>query len=102
MTDQTPNYYAWKLPSGKPLGSATKEDLEEARAHFETLESKYRLKRLRLQATGAGYMIRKDRAQAFSMDHQGGYRLVDADRNAIVAGERFDLDLDDLEKWLAG
>jgi hypothetical protein len=59
-------------------------------------------KRLRGLAAVWGYAIRKDRAQTLSLDHQGGYMLVDADRNCIIAGDRFDLDLGDLEKWLVG
>jgi hypothetical protein len=35
------------------------------------------------------------------MDDQCGYMLVDAYRNLVAAGPRFDLDLDDVEAWLA-
>jgi hypothetical protein len=35
------------------------------------------------------------------MDNQGGYMIVDPDTNVVVAGERYDLDLDAAEAWLA-
>ncbi len=33
-------------------------------------------------------------------DEVGGYRISDPYTNGIVAGERFDFDLDDVEEWL--
>ena len=35
-----------------------------------------------------------------SFNHQGGWQIVDAERNWLVVGERFDLSLDDVEQWL--
>ena len=43
--------------------------------------------------------MRKDRARSWSIDHHGGYMLTDSSTNALVGGPRFDLTLDDLEKW---
>lgn len=43
----------------------------------------------------------KDRARSVSLDHFGEYMLVDADRNAIVGGQRFDWTLDDIEDYLS-
>jgi len=34
------------------------------------------------------------------VDNLGGYRIVDDYTNAIVAGEKFDLDLDDVEQFI--
>jgi hypothetical protein len=48
-----------------------------------------------------GYALRKDRARSWSIDHQGGYRIVDPNRNWIVGGERFDLEIEDCEEWTA-
>ena len=48
-----------------------------------------------------GFRVRKDRAHTYSVDHQGGYMVIDADTNGVVAGERFDLSLDELEVFLS-
>ena len=55
-----------------------------------TIDSKER--RLRKIAQKRGFMLRKLRGP-LSRDNRGGYMIVDR-RNAVVAGERFDLDLD--------
>ena len=53
-----------------------------------------------------GFVVRKDRVrsigQPLNIDHRGGYMIIDADTNAIAAGERFDLTLDALVSWAAG
>ena len=47
-----------------------------------------------------GYGLRKDPARAQSLEHQGGYMILDT-RNALpIAGSNFDLTLDDVEEWL--
>lgn len=48
-----------------------------------------------------GWVLRKDRARSWNVDHQGGYMIVDLYSNSLVAGQRFDLGLDDVEWWLA-
>jgi hypothetical protein len=53
--------------------------------------------RLRAALKRQGYRLRKDRAWTVSLDHQGGYMIVDPNRNLLVAGEHFDLDLDDVQ-----
>ena len=58
-----------------------------------------RERRLRKIAQKQGLLLRKSRSQ-LSMDNQGGYMIVDPDTNAVVAGGRFDLDLDAVEAWL--
>ncbi len=58
-----------------------------------------RERRLRHIAQKRGFMLRKSRGSR-SPDNRGGYMIVDL-RNAVVAGERFDLDLDAVEAWLA-
>ena len=55
--------------------------------------------RLRRLARRGGYSLRKSRA-GFSIDNLGDYMIVDDNLNAIVAGERFDMSLDDVEEWL--
>ena len=57
--------------------------------------------RLRRRAARNGLIVRKSRLRGtpHSDDH-GGYMILDANLNAIVAGQRFDLDLDDVEGCL--
>ena len=57
--------------------------------------------RVRRLAARQGYAIRKDRARSTSLDHQGGYMVVDPWRNVVIAGQRFDLTLEDLRQLLA-
>jgi hypothetical protein len=45
-------------------------------------------------------MLRKSR-RPLSLDNHGEFMIVDPSRNVVVAGERFDLDLDAVEAWLA-
>ncbi len=59
-----------------------------------------RERRLRKIAQKQGLLLRKSRGQ-LSMDNQGGYMIVDRDTNVVLAGKRFDLDLDAVEAWLA-
>ena len=54
---------------------------------------KVRENALRRRARRLGLILRKSRARRWSMDNRGQYRLIDADRNLIVAGERFECDL---------
>lgn len=57
--------------------------------------------RLRRLARGQGYALHRSRWHRGSIDNYGEFRVVDRDRNLIVAGERFDMTLDDVERWLA-
>jgi hypothetical protein len=45
-------------------------------------------------------MLRKSRGP-LSLNNHGEFMIVDPSRNVVVAGERFDLDLDAVEAWLA-
>ena len=57
--------------------------------------------RLRRLANRHGLALRKSRLRGTPhADDFGGYRIIDPYRNAIVRGERFDLDLDDVEEYL--
>ena len=62
-------------------------------------DTKARENRLRRRLAKMGYLLRKSRASE-SLDNFGGYMIVDAYRNYVVAGSRFDLDLDDLEQFI--
>ena len=65
---------------------------------------KSRENRLRRKLNSKGYALRKSRRANDAIDldinNMSGYMIVDANHNAIVAGERFDLSLDDVENWL--
>lgn len=54
---------------------------------------------IRKRFTRRGYSLHKSR-KAESVDNLGGYMVVDDRFNAIVAGERFDMFLEDLEEWV--
>ena len=48
-----------------------------------------------------GYALRKSRLRSReSSEDYGGYMIVDATRDTIVAGEKFNLSLDDVERWV--
>lgn len=44
--------------------------------------------------------LRKSRARTLHINDRGEYRIVDPDRNLVVAGERFDMTLAAVEKWI--
>ena len=64
------------------------------------MTEKTRENRLRREAAHFGIRMMKSRG-ARSLDNHGGYMLVNASRNAVVLGSRFDARLDDVERFLA-
>lgn len=68
---------------------------------METGQHERNEQRVRRIARRQGYELHRDRAGVWSFNHQGGWQIVDAERNWLVAGERFDLRLEDVEAWLA-
>ena len=66
---------------------------------IETQTEVAREARLRRLARRYGYSLRKDRARSFNLDHFGGFMIVNDEINGIVAGARYDLDLDDVESF---
>lgn len=56
--------------------------------------------RLRALAKRQGLEVCKSRVRKSHLDDHGGFRIVDPYFNIIEAGERFDLDLDDVERFL--
>jgi len=64
------------------------------------MSSKAREAPLRRQAKKLGLTLVKSRARRTHADDKGGYRIIDPWRNCIVAGEKFDLDLDDVQEFL--
>ena len=66
------------------------------------IAEKVRENRLRRHAKRLGLVMKSSRAKAWKISDLGGYRLTDAYTGTIVAGERFDLDMDAVEARLAG
>ena len=57
--------------------------------------------RLRRWATRLGLVLQKSRARLPAIHDHGLYQLRSADTNAVIAGPKFDLDLDGVEQVLA-
>lgn len=56
--------------------------------------------RLRRALNREGYGLHKSRTKAIHADDLGGYMVYDLATNAVVAGARFDLDLDDVARFV--
>lgn len=54
--------------------------------------------RLRAKCKRNGIIMRKSRA-GFSSSNFGEFRLVDAEMNAVIGGENFDMTLDEIEDY---
>lgn len=61
---------------------------------------KVRENRLRRMADRLGMQLQKSRARKVHVDNFGLYRLVDAETGAVVAGAKYDLEIDDVEDRL--
>lgn len=55
---------------------------------------------LRRALNSIGYAMHKSRRR-LSIDNLGGYMIVNLYGNYVVAGSRYELDLDDVSEWLA-
>lgn len=72
---------------------------------------KTREQRVRRQLARQGYLLRKSRAdgcvrvkdayQGQSLNDCGGYMILDGNTRAVCAGERFNLSLEDVERFAA-
>ena len=56
-------------------------------------------KTMRARAARQGYILRKSRAR-ISSDNHGKYMLIEAERNLIVLGVRFNATLEDIQTYL--
>ena len=54
---------------------------------------------LRRVLKAAGYRMQKSRAP-ISSDNLGGYMIVDMSGNAVAAGDRFELTLEEVREWV--
>ena len=61
---------------------------------------KSREARCRRRLKTLGYRLEKSRIRNPHADNRGGFRLVELWNNSIAAGERFDMDLPAVERWL--
>ncbi len=66
---------------------------------MENKEIKARKDKARRQLAKQGYTLKKSRAQTYTADNQGGYMIIQD--GVIQAGERFDMSLEDVEKFIA-
>jgi hypothetical protein len=63
---------------------------------------KSRERRARRYLARMGFDLRKSRKRnPCGVDDQGGYMIVDLQTNFVADGSRFDLNLDDVEAWIA-
>ena len=67
----------------------------EDRARRELRKQGYRFKKSRTN----GSVYRNGVYQGQNADDHGGYMILDVSSDLVVAGERFDLTLEDVEKW---
>jgi hypothetical protein len=61
---------------------------------------KVRENKARRHAWRQRLILRKSRARNWSYYNQQGYMIIDFFRNFLVAGENFDLTLEDVEEYL--
>lgn len=54
---------------------------------------------LRRALNKAGYSLHKSRSR-ISIDNLGRYMITLTENNAVVAGSRYELTLDDVQEWL--
>ena len=66
------------------------------------MDDKARESQVRRKLQKDGFILNKSRIRNTTLDDHGGYRIVNAYTNGVEAGERFDLDLDDVEKFANG
>ena len=55
---------------------------------------------VRHRAKRLGYCVIKSRQRKPNIDNHGYYRLIDANNNWVVLGERFDARLEDIDEFL--
>ena len=70
--------------------------------YMNAKDERGREQRLRRQAKRQGIVLRKSRVRVHqTADDLGEYMLLDARFNSCLAGSRFDMTLDDVEKYLS-
>ena len=56
--------------------------------------------RLRKKLAKQGYALRKSRVKNINADNLGGYMILLAYCNGVIAGQRFSMSLDDVEQYV--
>lgn len=56
--------------------------------------------RIRRAASRLQLSVRKSRWRLGSIDNHGEYQIVNPNRNAVVAGQRFEMSISDVAVWL--
>lgn len=64
------------------------------------MTDKAREERARAKLQRLGYRLLKSRVRSPHLNNQGGYQIVEASINGVVAGSDYDLSLGDVEEWL--
>jgi len=64
------------------------------------MSEKVRENRLRRWAARLGLSLRKSRARNWNIDNYQRFMIVDPSINTILAGQKYDMDLDAVEKYL--
>ena len=54
----------------------------------------------RRKAKRLGLRLVKSRVRSININDHGGYMMVDNQNNFVVAGSKFDMDLEDVNNWL--
>lgn len=63
-------------------------------------DDKVRENYLRRMAKRQGLELQKSKARKWSIDNHQGYRIIDPTVNRIEAGEKYNLTLDEVERYL--
>ena len=87
-------------PEPPPVPTRPREQPTPGPTDDTTSDRGHREVRVRGVLRKQGYALRKSRLRSReSSEDYGGYMIVDVTRNTIEAGEKFDLSLDDAERW---
>lgn len=70
---------------------------KEDRARRELKKQGYRLKKSRTN----GFVYRNGIYQGQNPNDYGGYMIINATTNVVEEGERLDLSLEDVERWIS-
>jgi len=66
----------------------------------EAIKLKTRENLYRRQADRLGLFIKKSKVMLVHVDNLGGYRITDQEKKVVLAGQKFELTLDEVKAWL--
>ena len=64
------------------------------------MTEKQREQRARTMLKRAGESLVKSKSNKINIDNMGGYRIVDMQSNIVSAGEKVDLSLEEVERYI--